>query len=497
MWRRGVARSAHGGTGMQSTRRDQARQVRAVRRARTAAFASLIPGLGHLVAGRRRTGAILLTLTVCVILGLGLAAATLDTSGVERLSVRRNFLLAVTLGLVVAGLFWCGSILSAYRAARPERMTRAQRAGSHLVVLTLCLGVLAPVGWGASNVYAARDVLHVFRTDLIDSAVSPVVPATTPGATASTSAAPTPTPTPFADKPRINLLLLGGDGGLDRQGVRTDALLIASVDTRSGDTELISLPRNLQNVPLRPGTKLAAAYPNGFADFWFGIYTAAESNPALMPHVRPENAGAAAITDTVAYVTGLDIDYYALVNMNGFTKIVNALGGVTLTVRSGDGLPVPIGGSHAGDGSVLTMPHDGIPLGKQKLIGTNALWYARSRFSGGDAERQARQRCILTALARQADPPTVLTSVRKFTSGAKQVVLTNIPAEVLPDLVDLVRLHGKTANIDRITVLDVIGSSVHPNFSMLRTRVQQAVNGEADASAKSEYGTERPICTVR
>lgn len=482
---------------MQSTQREQARQTRAVRRARTAAFASLIPGLGHLVAGRKRTGTVLLTLTIIVIIGLGVAAATLNTHGVERLSVRRDFLLAVAIGLVAAGLFWCASILSAYRAARPERMTRAQRAGSQLVVWTLCLGVLAPVGWGASNVYAARDVLDVFRTDLINAAIEPVVPVATPGATAAPSPTPTPTPTPFVDKPRINLLLLGGDGGLDRRGIRTDALVLASIDTRSGDTELISLPRNLQNLPLRPGTRLAAAYPNGFADFWFGIYTAAESNPALMPHVRPGNAGAAAITDTVGYVTGLDIDYYALVNMSGFTKIVNALGGVTLTVRSGDGQPVPIGGSHAGDGSVLTMPHDSIPLGRQKLVGTDALWYARSRFSGGDAERQARQRCILTAMARQADPPTMLTKVRKFTSAAKQVLLTNIPAELLPDLVDLVRLHGKTAEIDRITVLDVIGSSVHPNLSMLRTRVQQAVNGEADASAKSEYGTQGTICTVR
>lgn len=482
---------------MNATRRDGARQAHAVRRARAAALAALIPGLGHLLAGRRRTGTALLIGTAATILVLGCAAAVLGTPGIERLAVRSDVLLGSIGGLLALGLFWCGSILSAYRAARPPRMTPGQRIGSHLVVWLLCLAVMAPVGWGASNVYAARDVLDVFHTDLIGPAL-PVTPAPTPGPAASATPSPTPTPTraAFAAKPRVNLLLLGGDGGLNRRGIRTDALLLASVDTRTGQTELISLPRNLQHVPLRPGTRLAAAYPNGFADFWFGIYTAAEANPALMPQVRPENAGAAAITDTVGYVTGLDIDYYALINMAGFTKLVDSLGGVTLTVRSGDGKPIPIGGSHAGDGTVLTAPHDSLALGRQKLDGADALWYARSRFSGGDAERQARQRCLLSALARQADPPTVLSSLRRFTDAAKQVLLTNIPAEVLPDLVDLVRAHGKDAPIDRVTVLDVLGSSVHPNFPALRTRVGQAVAGEADESARNEYGVDRPICSV-
>ncbi len=483
---------------MNATRRERARHAHAVRRARAAAIASLVPGLGHLVAGRTRTGVALLLLTLTVVLGLGGAAAALGAPGVERLAVRSDFLLAVTAALIALGLFWCASILSAYNAARPERMTRGQRIGSQLVVWVLCLGVMTPLGWGASSVYAARDVLDVFRTDLIEAAVLPATPVTTPGPTPAPTPTPTPTPAaePFADKPRINLLLLGGDGGHNRRGIRTDALVLASIDTRSGDTALISLPRNLQNVPLRPGTKLAAAYPNGFADFWFGIYTAVESNPALMPNVRPENAGAAAITDTVGYVTGLDIDYYALITMSGFARLVDSLGGVTLTVRSGDGRPIPIGGSHAGDGSVLTLPHDSLALGRQRLEGADALWYARSRFYGGDAERQARQRCLLSAMARQADPPTVLTSVRKFTSAARQVLRTNIPAEVLPDLVDLVRVHGTSALIDRITVLDVIGSSVRPNLAALRTRVQQAVDGEADASARDEYGVKGQICSV-
>ncbi|HUR76016.1 MAG TPA: hypothetical protein VMZ00_17160, partial [Sporichthya sp.] len=280
-----------------------------MRRARTAAVASLLPGVGHLIVGRRRTGTAVLLATLALVIGLGIALMSLDARRTERLAVRQDTLLTVAVALVVAGLLWCATILSAYRAARPPRASRTQTVVSRGLVAGLCLAVMAPLTYGASTVYAARDVLHdTFRSDLAqatgDGAEIPGSPAATP--------APTPAPTPFADKPRVNLLLLGGDADQDRKGLRTDTLVLASIDTVTGHTRLISLPRNLQNVPLRPGTPLARAYPGGFPDFWFSLYTAAEDTPALMPQVRPENAGAAAITDTVAYLTGVDIDYYAV-----------------------------------------------------------------------------------------------------------------------------------------------------------------------------------------
>lgn len=475
------------GLALQASRRERMRHLRAVRRARTAAVASLLPGVGHLIIGRRRTGLLLLVATILVVVGLGGALLILDAPQTERLAVKENVLLAVAVGLVVAGLLWCATILSAYRAARPPRMTGSQALVTRGLVAAVCLAVMAPLTYGASTVYAARDVLHdTFRTDLIEAVDAQPVPTATP--------TPTPTPTPFADQHRVNLLLLGGDGESDRKGIRTDALILASIDTRTGRTALISLPRNLQNVPLRPGTALAAAYPEGYTDFWFGLYTAADGNPALMPNVRPENAGAAAITDTAGYLTGVDIDYYALVNMGGFTKIVNALGGVTINVRSGDGLPIPIGGSHAADGSVTAVPHEEIPLGRQTLDGYHALWYARSRFASGDEERQARQRCLLTAIARQADPGSLLTSVGEFIDAAEQVLRTNIPAEVLPDFANLARTFRSTAQIDRVTILDVVGSSVRPDVEAIRLRVADAVAGSLTPEATGDYGVDRPIC---
>ncbi|GAA0605398.1 hypothetical protein GCM10009547_04160 [Sporichthya brevicatena] len=450
-------------------------------------MASLLPGVGHLIVGRRRAGMTLLLATIVLVVGLGAVLLTLDASATERLAVKTDVLLAIAGGLVLAGLLWCATIVSAYRAARPPRMSGSQAAVTRGLVGLTCLAVMTPLTYGASTVYAARDVLSdKFRSDLLQTATDAAGVPVTPS--------PTPTPVPFADRDRVSVLLLGGDGEDDRKGVRTDALILATVDTRTGRTSLISLPRNLQNIPMRPGTPLAKAYPNGYPEFWFGLYTVAADNPALMPHVRPENAGAAAITDTAAYLTGIDIDYYVLTDMAGFRKIVNALGGVTMNVRSGDGLPIPIGGSHAGDGTVTARPHGAIPLGRQKLDGYHALWYVRSRFASGDEERQARQRCLLTAIARQADPGSLLTSIREFTSAAKQVLLTNIPADVLPDFAELVREHRRTAQIDRVTILDVVGSSVHPNVEAIRARAAAAVAGSLTPEATSDHGVPRPIC---
>ncbi|MGQ0844145.1 MAG: LCP family protein [Sporichthyaceae bacterium] len=468
-----------------------------------AAVASLVPGLGHLLAGRRRSGAVLLGFTVALLCGLGFAAAGLGPPGMERLAVRSDFLLALLVGLGVLGVYWCAAIVSAYRVARPPGMSRSQRYGSRLVVAGLCATVLAPTLWTARGVYAAREVLDdVFRDDAAerpqDEASSAEPEAPTPSAApipaTPTEPPPAPAPPPFADRKRVNLLLLGGDGGSNRKGVRTDVLVLVSIDPKSGRTALISLPRNLQNVPLRPGTPLARAFGGKFSEFWFSIYTYAADNPRLMPDVRPENAGAAAIADTVAYATGVDVDYYALVNMNGFRKIVDSLGGVEVEVRSGNGLPIPIGGSTEADGSIRTRPHDSIALGERRLDGQGALWYARSRFGSTDAERQARQRCLLTSMARQLEPADVLTSIRRFTDAASQVLLTNIPADVLPQFIELARRHATTAQIDRVTVLDVIGSSVNPNVDALRDRVRAAVADEPGQAAGRDYGVQRPIC---
>ena len=69
---------------------------------------------------------------------------------------------------------------------------------------------------------------------------------------------------PWAGTPRVNVLLLGSDAGADRTGVRTDSMMVASINTRTGDTVLFGLPRNLQNVPFPEHDPLHKLFPQGF-----------------------------------------------------------------------------------------------------------------------------------------------------------------------------------------------------------------------------------------
>jgi hypothetical protein len=100
----------------------------------------------------------------------------------------------------------------------------------------------------------------------------------------------------------------------------------------------------------------------------------------------------------------------------------------------------------------------------------------------------------LTAIARQADPGSLLSTIQDFTTAAKQVLRTNIPAEVLPDFAELARQFRKSAQIDRVTILDVVGSSVHPDVDAIRVRAAAVVAGDLTPEATSDYGVDRPIC---
>lgn len=137
-------------------------------------------------------------------------------------------------------------------------------------------------------------------------------------------------------------MLIGADSEADRPGVRTDSMMLASIDTRTGDTILFGLPRNLERVPFPDYSPLKKLWPNGFRcpqdcllnDVWMQ----GENNKQLYP--GDPKPGVTALNEAVTGVTGLTPDYDILVNMASFTALVDAMGGVDITVRE----RVPIGG---------------------------------------------------------------------------------------------------------------------------------------------------------
>ena len=142
---------------------------------------------------------------------------------------------------------------------------------------------------------------------------------------------------------RYNILLMGGDAGKDRSGLRPDSMTVASVDAETGRTVLISLPRNLEDVPFPASSPLHEKFPKGYscADhscMLNAIYTYATEHKDLYPGVR--NPGAQATKEAIEGATGLTINYWALIDLRGFEDLVDAVGGITMDVYR----RVPIGG---------------------------------------------------------------------------------------------------------------------------------------------------------
>ena len=238
---------------------------------------------------------------------------------------------------------------------------------------------------------------------------------------------------------RYNIMLLGGDAGPDRDGLRPDSITVASIDAVTGAATLIGLPRNLEFVPFSEGSPLAATYPNGFGAegcevdvcLLNSIYTEVELySPELYPDaaVNGSEPGIEAMRDAVEGVTGLTIQYYALIDMYGFSTLIDALGGVTLNVP----VAVPI---HADE--TFTTVAEWIEPGVQLMDGYHALWYARSRHDTTDYDRMQRQRQLQQAILEQFNAANVLSKFQEIARAGSQVVKTDIPQGTLGYFVEL------------------------------------------------------------
>jgi polyisoprenyl-teichoic acid--peptidoglycan teichoic acid transferase len=241
---------------------------------------------------------------------------------------------------------------------------------------------------------------------------------------------------PWGGRERVSVLLLGGDGAVGRSGIRTDTIILLSIDTSTGRAVMFSLPRNMMNARFPKDSPLHAVFPNGFRGdgdpaAWMlnAIYGQV---PALHPGLLGEsdNEGADALKQAVEGSLGTKVDYYVLVNLLGFQQIVDAMGGVTVNINE----PVAINGS-----TDRGVPPTGYlqPGPDQHLNGYQALWYTRGRWGSDDYERMLRQRCMIDAVVAEADPFNLLRRYQALARAGQEIVRTDIPRHLLPAFVDL------------------------------------------------------------
>jgi len=224
---------------------------------------------------------------------------------------------------------------------------------------------------------------------------------------------------PFGEE-RLNIALLGGDAGPRRSGLRTDTMIVASIDPVSGDTALIGIPRNFGGVTLKDGTEVPVEILNA-------VYGWGKRHPDRFEGPDP---GASAAVEVLENITGVEIDYYMLVDLTGFAALVDAFGGVRIDVpKAVDG---PLYDPETGRYEMVR-----IEAGEQSLDGGHALAYARVRHDSTDYVRMGRQRCLLAAMARDADPFGLLSRLGDLLTVVETHLSTDLPVDLIPEVVRL------------------------------------------------------------
>lgn len=450
------------------------------------ALGAAVPGASLVAAGRRLVGGLL----VAGFVGLLLLTALVVVSGEAvslglGLATRPNALLAVAVAVVGGAIVWCAAILVGHVSLRRTRLTTDQRVLSAVLVAALMGLVALPSATAARYALAQRSLILTVFDDPGE------------GREGGLAAPDLEAEDPWEDHPRINVLLLGSDAGAGRTGTRTDTMIVASIDTRSGETVLFSLPRNLEGPIFADGSPGDEQFPRGFHPSGAGacvqndchlnaVWTWAENNPQV--YAGTDEPGLQATRDAIAGVLGLQLDYYAIVNLDGFTDLVNAIGGVEMTVER----RIPIGG---GTNQVTggRNPVTGyIEPGRQTLDGYNALWYARSREGSTDYDRMARQRCVLAAVAEQAQPGRLARAFPALAASAERNIVTDVRAGELEAFVELA-LRVQDASIRSLSFDRDVITPEDPDFDAIHAFVQEAIDPEATSTPRP--GTTTPTAT--
>ena len=399
----------------------------------------VLPGAGQVYAGRPRRGmAIIAVGLALVVLGAWYVARRGATLADEIVSLDVLLGLLVANGALLLARFFI--VADAYGVAARRRRRALGRSRPVVAVFSLlvlaALTVLphALVGWGT---YLTYDTIEtVFAEEEPQDVLSPEFLASSMVFAAESSgrallgdrpiAPPEPEP---ESRAWTTVLLIGGDAGYLRVGLRADTMVAVSIQANTGRAAIFSIPRNLQHVPL---VGRASDVYSRFPDLLNALYRFAQARPELFPGGR--DPGATALKQTTSNLLGIPVHYYVLVDLRGFVEVVDALGGVRMVAPdSVDDLTSP-----AFPGEPWTDIE--VARGREvKLDGRHALAYARSRSASSDYTRMLRQRCILAAMAGEIDSMRAVRSLARLSDAAKEFVSTDIPRKRLPDLVRLLR----------------------------------------------------------
>ena len=470
----------------------------------TAAFLSLLfPGLGHLYAGAPMR-ALGFAAAPILLVSLG-AGVILRLDRIELVSLLFSPFLLTSIFILnlVALLYRLVAIIDAYRVAEfvnahaasgDGRLGRARMPRNPLSMAGLLAVVLVMAG---SHVVVARyDVIAldaltggcIFigadatgQCDQPDETPDPsatVDPSAEPTESATPEPSPIGTPVPSVSIPpwdgreRLNVLLIGADE--QNGGHNTDTLITVSIDPVTKQVAMFSLPRDTVDVPV-PAGPARSVWGRSYGGKINSFFAQNRRRSDLWPGTD-RTRGYNALKAVIGELYGLDIRYFVEVNFNGFKKVVDAVGGVTINVQ----VPVVDDQFPGTNGRAQRLY---IPSGIQHMNGDQALRYARSRHTSTDFDRGARQQRVLLSLQQQADPQTLLPRLPELVDALKSAVRTDIPLDQLDELLGLAS-EVDTANIhsyvfapplySQDTCNDPRGCVVLPKIDRIKAAVKDA-----------------------
>lgn len=284
-----------------------------------------------------------------------------------------------------------------------------------------------------------------------------------------------------------NILLLGADSGVGRDSMRFDSISVVSVNAETGAVTITGIPRDLPHFPFADGP-MKDLYPDvhdGHSDPTCGwssginqLRTEVEvcrDGNALYPDAVASGSTPAveATKDAAEGILGIEIPYYVFIDMNGFATLIDALGGVDITVDE----RLPKGGGPAWEGQPAEEWAIGwIEAGEQHMNGDTAQWYARSRYTTSDFDRMKRQRQLQEAILAQFTPTTVLTRFNEIAAAGSAIVETDLPQSMLPYFSELA-IKAKELPVTTIELTPEGGiDEYEPDFAYIQQLVQQALH---------------------
>lgn len=258
---------------------------------------------------------------------------------------------------------------------------------------------------------------------LFPSLTATETPLVEPSPTFTALAPITGAPTPMAEfgSPNddiINVLLLGNDTRPGRPSYRTDVIVIVAVNKTVGSVNMLSLPRDLY-----------VYVPNyGYNRINTAVYLGESGNY--------QGGGVQLLRETIRYNLGIAIDAYAWVNFAGFEKIVDAVDGVDLVVDCAL-TDYKLKSPDLNPDIFASWEWTTLDVGLHHLDGPTALWYARSRVTTSDFDRNRRHQLLLRAIWHKFQSQNMWGSIPNLWEAFQDTVQTDLSLEQILSLAPL------------------------------------------------------------